>query len=101
MTKSQEHKINAKNFIDNTIEKSRLSYSQLMTHLNNKKEDWESESLKLSRINLFDMTSEEYDRKNYLSALIVYAERLLFKHKYNVIKKEQITITGNNLSISI
>ena len=93
MTKSQEHEINAKKFIDNTIEKSRLSYSQLMTHLNNKKEDWESESLKLSRINLFDMTSEEYDRKNYLSALIVYAERLLFKHKYNVIKKEQITIT--------
>lgn len=100
MTKSQEHEIKAKQFIDNIIEKSRLSYCQLMIHLNNKKEDWESESFKLSFINLFDMTSEEYSRKNYLYALINYAERLLFKHKYNPIKKEQILITGNNLSVS-
>lgn len=98
MTKSQEHEIKAKQFIDNTIEKSILSYGELMTHLNNKKEDWKSESFKLSFIDLFDMTSGEYNRKNYLSALIFYAERLLFKHKFNPIKKEQITITGNNLS---
>ena len=46
------------------------------------------------------MTNEEYNRKNYLNALINCAERLLFKHKYNPIKKEQIVITGNNLSVS-
>jgi hypothetical protein len=100
ISKAQEHEIRAKNFIDGVIEKSKLSYNDLMVNLKNKKEDWESESFKLSFINLFDMTSEEYNRKNYLNALINYAERLLFKHKYNPIKKEQIVITGNNLSVS-
>ena len=100
ISKAQKHEIRAKNFIDGVIEKSKLSYNALMVNLKNKKEDWESESFKLSFINLFDMTSEEYNRKNYLNALINYAERLLFKHKYNPTKKEQIVITGNNLSVS-
>ncbi len=98
--KAQQHEIKAKNFIYGVIEKSKLSYNDLMINLKNKKEDWESESFKLSLINLFDMTNEEYNRKNYLNALINCAERLLFKHKYNPIKKEQIVITGNNLSVS-
>jgi hypothetical protein len=100
ISKAQQHEIKAKNFIDGVIEKSKLSYNALMVNLKNKKEDWESESFKLSFINLFDMTSEEYNRKNYLNALINYAERLLFKHKYNPTKKEQIVISGNNLSVS-
>ncbi len=81
MTKSREHQINATKFIDDIINKSKLSYEELMTHLDNKKEDWKSEHLKLSKINLFDMHSEEYDRKNYLHALITYSEKLIFKHK--------------------
>lgn len=100
ISKAQQHEIRAKIFIDNVIKKSKLSYNDLMVNLKNKKEDWETESFKLSFINLFDMTSEEYNRKNYLTALINYAERLLYKHRYIQIKKEQIIITGNNLSVS-
>lgn len=101
ISKAQQHEIKAKDFINSVIEKSKLSYNDLMVNLQNKKEDWESESFKLSFINLFDMTSEEYNRKNYLNALINYAERLLVKHKYKAIKKEQVIITGNNLSVNI
>lgn len=83
ISKAQQHEIKAKNSIDGVIEKSKSSYNDLMINLKNKKEDWEIESFKLSLINLFEMTSEEYNRQNYLKALINYAERLLFKHKYN------------------
>ncbi len=87
ISKAQQHEIKAKNFIYGVIEKSKLSYNDLMTHLDNKKEDWKHESFKLSFINLFDISNEEYDRKNYLSALIMYAERLLFNYKYKPTKK--------------
>lgn len=100
ISKAQQHEKRAKDFIDGVIEKSKLPYNVLMVKLKNKKEDWESESFKLSFINLFDMTSEDYNRKNYLNALINYAERLLWRHKYKPTKKEQIVITGKNLTIA-
>ena len=83
LTKNKQHETKAIGFIDGVIKESNLSYSQLMCHLENKKDYWKNESLALYFINLFDMTSEQYDRKNYLSALILYAEKLLIKFRLN------------------
>lgn len=89
ITQAQKHQNRAEIFIDNVIQKSKLSKNELMVHLENKKEDWQRESFELSFINLFDMTTTEYDRKNYLSALIIYAEKLLFNHKYKPFAKKR------------
>jgi DNA-binding transcriptional regulator GbsR (MarR family) len=78
---NRKHQIKAKSFIDNAIDKSRKPYSQLMADLDLSCDRWSNEHRKLSYINIFDLTSEQYDRKNYLSALLDYSEKLLRQHK--------------------
>jgi len=79
MTKAQRHRYNAKTFIADRIKKSEKSYKALMVDLKDKLENWRDERRKLSYINVFDLTDEQYERKNYLEALIIEAEILLSK----------------------
>lgn len=81
MTKTQQHRKKAKEFIENTIEKSKKSFKDLMTDLEEQLEKWKDKYRELSYINVFDLNDEQYERKNYLDALIVYSELFLSKHK--------------------
>lgn len=103
MTKTEQHRKKAKTFIENIIEKSRKPYKNLMCDLEQQTDKWKDQYRHLSYINVFDLSDEQYERKNYLDALIVYAEMLLSKHKIknrnNYEKK--IIITGDNLSVSV
>ena len=76
--------LRAKKFIDGVISKSNMDYNKLMFQLHIKAEDWKKEYRILSRKNIFELSTEEYDRKNYLSKLIHYSNELLynFKNKY-------------------
>jgi hypothetical protein len=81
MTKAEQNKQKAKEFIENTIEKSRKDYKALMLDLEEQLEKWKDRYRELSYKNVFDLSDEQYERKNYLDALIVYSELLLSKHK--------------------
>jgi hypothetical protein len=102
MTKSEQHRQKAKTYIDNIIEKSIKSYDILMMDLKEQLEKWKDQYRNLSYTNVFDLTDEQYERKNYLDALIMYSEHLLARRKISdKNKKSQIIITGNNLSVSV
>lgn len=103
MTKLEEHRIKAKSFIESAIEKSRKPYDILMLDLSEQLDKWKDQYRHLSYINVFDLTNEQYNQKNYLDALIVYSERLLSKHriKNTPIIKEKVVISGYNLSVSL
>lgn len=81
MTQAKIHDLKARNFIDNVVNKSKLSYDTLMNHLENKLEDWRDQYRILSYINIFDLKDGEYDRKNYLESLMRYADKLILNHK--------------------
>lgn len=84
MTQAKIHNLKAKNFIDNVIDKSKLSYDDLMNHLENKLEDWRDQYNRINYINIFDLKDTEYDRKNYLDSLMRYADVLLFDYKFKI-----------------
>lgn len=101
MTKSEYHRKKAKTFLEDTIEKSKKSYKSLMIDLEEQVEKWRDQYRNLSYSNIFDLSDEQYERKNYLDALIEQSELLLSKHKRKELinKKEKIIITGDNISI--
>lgn len=110
MTKFEQHRNRSKSFIDGVIQNATKDYTDLMIDLNNQSENWKKEYSKLSYTNIFELTDEQYDRKNYLNALIDYSNTLLYKHKFNLHKhkfnkinnsEQTITIKGNNLSVII
>lgn len=85
MTPYEKHNHKAKNFIDSVFKESKLLHSMLLKMLYDKTEAWSIEYSELSRINIFDLSSEQYNRKNYLSALLSYSEKVLFKNKYKAL----------------
>jgi hypothetical protein len=103
MRNVEQHRSDAKLFIEDVIKKSKKDYRSLMVDLANQVEKWKDNYRELSYINIFELTEAEYDRKNYLDALIYYSEKLLAKERFNKLKKltKTLIIRGNNLSIEI
>lgn len=96
MTPNESNKLKAEYFIDSVINKSNLHFDELMMHLKAQKEKWEAELSSLNRINVFDLTDQQHNRRGYLEALTNYALRVLYRR---TAKEKTITITGHNLKI--
>ena len=64
-------------FIDGVISSSKYSMLILMIHLSKKIEEWRFEYRKLNRINIFDLSDSQYERKNYLEHLVNYGELVI------------------------
>ncbi len=82
MTKATEHKGKAKEYIFKCMKNSEKSYPELMVDLENQIDVWRDKLRELSYINVFELTDEQYDKKNYLEALIIYSEKLIFSNKH-------------------
>lgn len=76
-----EHNLNAKTFIDNQIANSKKPYNELMNLLQDKIEEWDFEKWSLSLINLFEISDEDCNLMNYLTALISYGNRLVVRNR--------------------
>lgn len=75
------YQLSVESFIGDVIRKTDKPYKDLMVDLENKIEDWKNEYEKLSEINVFDLTGDEHDRKEYLSALMSHGKLLVSKSK--------------------
>lgn len=104
MTQKELHNNKAKEFIDGVFRKSTTPYDKLLINLKNKIEGWKGEKFSLTLINLFDMNVDEYNRLNYLSALIDYSKILILKQNICLlklrIKKTQNTYKESSCNFS-
>lgn len=80
MTKLQQHQAKAKAFIDGVFKREHKSRGELVKDLREQIETWRERHRALSRTNLFDLSNQEYDRMNYIDALIDYGTSVVEKH---------------------
>lgn len=83
---------NATRFIDTVIRGCKKPITKIIADLEEKIVEWEFEKYQLSLVNLFDMSDEDYNKMNYLNALIEYGSRLVRRHKC---REGIIMFTGN------
>lgn len=72
---------NATRFIDTVIRGCKKPIAKIIADLEEKIVEWEFEKYHLSLVNLFDMSDEDYNKMNYLNALIEYGSRLVRRFK--------------------
>lgn len=88
LTNATKHRIKAENFINNVIHKSEKPYENLMNDLKLQCEKWTWEMKELNYVNIFDMSEYEYDRRNYLEALLRCADKKIWSYKFNLWKRK-------------